>query len=64
MSSDLTRMSKSNKSRNGTQCKHWKDTVLESRSQKQAWTKTKQRRSQQERTQAKAQLRNETSRGT
>jgi hypothetical protein len=57
-------MSKSNKSRNGTQCKHWKDTVLESRSQKQAWTKTKQRRSQQERTQAKAQLRNETSRGT
>jgi hypothetical protein len=52
-------MSRSNKARHGTQCKIWKDTVLASRSQKCAWTKTKQIKNQQERTRAKAELRKE-----
>lgn len=52
-------MSKSNKARHGQNCKHWKDTVLASRSQKRAWTKTKQRKRQQERTRAKAALRSD-----
>lgn len=52
-------MSKSNKARHGQNCKHWKDTVLASRSQKRAWSKTKQRKRQQERTRTKAFLRNE-----
>jgi hypothetical protein len=46
-------MSKSNKSRHGRACKHWKDSVLESRSQKQAWAKTKRRRSRIERARSK-----------
>jgi hypothetical protein len=49
-------MSRSNKSRNGTNCKRWKDTVLGSRSQKRAWTKAKQRRSQAERARSKAEI--------
>ena len=36
-------MSKSNKARHGMRCKHWKDTVLASRSQKRAWAKKKRR---------------------
>lgn len=50
-------MSKSFKARHGQRCKHWKDTFLASRSQKRAWSKTKQRKRQQERTRAKAALR-------
>lgn len=50
-------MSRSEKSRHGTGCKFWKDTVLASRSQKRAWTKTKQIKNQQEHTRAKAELR-------
>ena len=46
-------MSRSNKSRHGTRCKSWKDTVLASRSQASAWSKRKQVRSQQERARAK-----------
>lgn len=46
-------MSKSNKARNGTSCKRWKDTVLASRSQKRAWAKRKQIRAQQERARTK-----------
>lgn len=49
-------MSRSNKARNGTQCKRWKDTVLGSRSQKRAWTKRKRIRAQQERARQKAEL--------
>jgi hypothetical protein len=45
-------MSRSNKSRNGTLCKRWKDSVQESRSQKQAWAKTKRRRARIERARA------------
>lgn len=37
-------MSRSNKPRFGTLGKVWKDTVLASRSQKQAWSKTKKQR--------------------
>jgi len=49
-------MSDSHKARHGTNCKHWKDTVLASRSQKRAWTKTKQIQNQRKRTNAKLAL--------
>jgi hypothetical protein len=52
-------MARSNKARFGTNCALWKDTVLASRSQKRAWTKTKQIKNQQDRTRAKAALRKE-----
>lgn len=52
-------MSRSNKPRHGRSCKRWKDTMLASRSQKRAWAKRKQIRSQQERTRAKTELRAE-----
>lgn len=52
-------MSKSHKARHGTRCKYWKDTGLNSRSQKRAWSKTKQRTRQRDRTRAKASLRAE-----
>lgn len=52
-------MSKSNKPRYGTGCKHWKDSVLASRSQKRAWAKRKQITTQQVRRKAAAQLRTE-----
>ncbi len=52
-------MSRSNKTRNGTRCKRWKDSVLESRSQKRAWSKRKRIRSQAERTRANAETRAE-----
>ena len=47
-------MSKTNKSRYGMRCKYWKDSVLESRSQKRAWRKRKQIRSQMERAKVKS----------
>jgi hypothetical protein len=47
-------VARSRKSRSGTRCKRWKDSVLESRSQKQAWAKSKRIRSQQERAREKA----------
>jgi len=47
-------MSRSSKSRFGANCTTRKDTVLASRSQKRAWAKRKQIRSQQERARAKA----------
>lgn len=52
-------MSKSNKARHGMRCKSWKDTGFNSRSQKRAWSKTKQRKRQLDRTRAKASLRAE-----
>lgn len=52
-------MSDSHKARNGRLCKRSKDSGWNSRSQKQAWAKTKQRRSQAERTRAKAAVRKE-----
>jgi hypothetical protein len=52
-------MSKSNKARYGTNCTTWKDTVLASRSQKRAWSKRKQIRTQQDRAKAKATLHDE-----
>jgi hypothetical protein len=52
-------MSRSDKARHGTTCKLWKDTVLASRSQKRAWAKRKQIRSQQERARAKVLTRQE-----
>ena len=54
-------MSKSHKARHGMKCRHWKDSILESHSQKKAWSKSKQIRSQKERTQAKAGLKKEIS---
>jgi hypothetical protein len=50
-------MADSHKARYGQHCKHWKDSVLASRSQKRAWSKRKQIRVQQERARAKAALR-------
>lgn len=47
-------MSKSHKSRNGTNCKRWKDTVQASRSQVRTWAKKKQIRQQQDRARGKA----------
>jgi uncharacterized protein (DUF924 family) len=55
----MDNMSDSNKSRHGTLCKRWKDTVLASRSQARAWSKRKQIRSQQERARSKATMEKE-----
>jgi hypothetical protein len=52
-------MSRSNKARNGTRCKRWKDTVLGSRSQKRAWSKRKQIKNHQDRARGKAETRDE-----
>ena len=52
-------MSRSNKPRYGMSCALWKDSVWASRSQKRAWRKTKQIRSQQERTRSKRSLQSE-----
>jgi hypothetical protein len=52
-------MSKSIKSRHGTSCKHWKDTVYAARCQAQARAKRKQRLRGMVRTRAKAELRKE-----
>ena len=49
-------MSRTEKSRHGTHCKRWKDTHRASRSQKRAWAKTKQLRSQAERSRGKAEV--------
>lgn len=46
-------MSDSHKTRHGRACKHSKDNVLSSRSQKRAWSKTKRRRSRIERARSK-----------
>lgn len=53
-------MSRSHKPRFGRSCKHSKDTVLASRSQKRAWAKRKQRENQAERAAAKIVLMKET----
>jgi hypothetical protein len=50
-------MADSHKARYGQHCKHWKDTMLASRSQKSAWAKRKKIRTQQERARTKAALR-------
>lgn len=42
-------MSRSNKARYGTKCKHWKDTVYASRPQVRAYTKKKRRAARSER---------------
>lgn len=42
-------MSRSNKARYGTKCKHWKDTVYASRPQVRAYAKKKRRRARAER---------------
>jgi len=42
-------MSRSNKARHGTTCKHWKDTVYASKCQVKAYAKKKRRRSRSER---------------
>ena len=49
-------MSRSNKARYGTKCKHWKDTVYASRPQVRAYSKKKRRRSRAERRQQKQDL--------
>ena len=49
-------MSDSHKARFGMGCRHWKDSVLSSRSQKRAWSKRKRIRSQQERAEAKRRM--------
>ncbi len=56
-------MSDSNKSRFGTRCKFWKDTVLSSRSQKRAWSKRKKINSQKDRQAGKNNLRKEVESG-
>jgi len=52
-------MSRSNKARYSQRLSLWKDTVFGSRSQKRAWAKRKQIRSQAERTQRKQDLHKE-----
>ncbi len=52
-------MSDSTKARYGTSCSLWKDTVRASRSQKRAWSRRKRIRAQEERSRAKAALRQE-----
>lgn len=47
-------MSRSEKSRYSTRGKLWKDTVLASRSQKSAWSKTKKRQTRTQRARDKA----------
>ena len=52
-------MSDSNKSRHGTKCKQWKDSVYESRSQRRTWAKKKKIWQQQERAQGNATVQKE-----
>lgn len=53
-------MSKSRKSRSGTRCKQWKDTVMESRTQKRALARKKRKRARIDRAKGKAVQRKET----